>query len=176
MGKRKLGYLLLTFAGVFSFACALKQNVFAAEPPVGKVLINEVESSDENSGNDWVELINTGTADADISGWYITDNKGAERLSGKKTHPLAAGTILKAGEVLVLENPVNFDFGLGKKDTVTLYDASGGRRIPFPGQHMPPEPIPEMKKEILPIKSRQKALQIQSRPQPCIPLPWLLTR
>ncbi len=103
------------------------QNVYAAEVSevTSKILINEIESDDADGGNDWVEIINAGETDADISGWYITDDKGTERVEEASTYPLAEGTVLKADEVLVLEETVNFDFGLGKADTVTLYDAAG---------------------------------------------------
>lgn len=87
------------------------------------VLINEIESDDPNGGNDWVEIINAGTSDADISGWFVTDDKALERQSEGKTFQIAEGTVLKAGEVLVLEDSINFDFGLGKEDTVNLYNA-----------------------------------------------------
>lgn len=90
-----------------------------------QIRINEVESNDANGGNDWVEIINLGTEDVDISGFYITDDKGAERVAEGAAHPLNSGTILKSGQVLVLEETVNFTFGLGKADTATLYDAAG---------------------------------------------------
>ena len=84
------------------------------------VLINEVESDAPNKGNDWVEITNTGTETVDISGWYLTDDKGEERKTEGKTTPLAEGTVLAPGAFLVLEETVNFDFGLGKADTAIL--------------------------------------------------------
>lgn len=86
------------------------------------ILINEVESSDENGGNDWIEIINTGINDIDISNWFVSDDKGLERISDGTTWLIAEGTILKAGSVLVLEQEIDFDFGLGKADQVTLYN------------------------------------------------------
>ena len=88
------------------------------------VVINEIESDDPNGGNDWVEIVNTGSESVDLSGWFVTDDKGLERLEGNKTTPLPAGTVLAPGERLVLEENLNFTFGLGKEDTVTLYDGS----------------------------------------------------
>lgn len=89
------------------------------------VVINEVESDAPNKGNDWVEIANIGSEAVDLSGWYLTDDKGEERKTEGKTTPLAEGTILKPGAFLVLEEPVNFDFGLGKADTAILYDGNG---------------------------------------------------
>ena len=91
------------------------------------IVINEVEADAPNKGNDWVEITNIGAAAVDISGWYLTDDKGEERKTEGKTTPLAEGTILKPGAFLVLEETVNFDFGLGKADTAILYNANGAQ-------------------------------------------------
>lgn len=97
--------------------------VQAAEEP-NTILINEIESDDAAGGNDWVEIINAGSTDVDISGWFITDDKQLERFTEKKTTPAAKGTTLKAGEILVFEDQINFDFGLGKEDMICLYDGN----------------------------------------------------
>lgn len=78
------------------------------------IVINEVESDAPNKDNDWVEITNIGAAVVDFSGWYLTDDKGEERKTEGKTTPLAEGTVLDPGAFLVLEETVNFDFGLGK--------------------------------------------------------------
>ena len=91
-----------------------------------EILINEIESDAADGGNDWIEIINTGKEDVDISGWVVTDDKELERLDEGKTTPLAEGTVLKAGEVMVLEENSNFTFGLGKEDNVCLYDGNKG--------------------------------------------------
>lgn len=91
------------------------------------IVINEVESDDPNGGSDWVEITNIGTESVDISGWYLTDDKGQERKTGGETTPLAEGTVLKPGEYLVLKGDVDFTFGLGKADTATLYDGNGNQ-------------------------------------------------
>ena len=93
--------------------------------PQTAVVINEVESDAPNKGNDWVEITNIGTEQVDISGWYLTDDKGQERKDKGKTKALPAGTILKAGDFLILEEKVNFDFGLGKADIAILYNGKG---------------------------------------------------
>ena len=118
---------LMSALTALSLVASLPLSASAVENPQAEnhVLINEIESSASDGGNDWVEIINAGNTDVDISGWYITDDKGTERVDEASAYPLAEGTVLKAGEVLVLEETVNFDFGLGKKDTVTLHDAQG---------------------------------------------------
>ena len=89
------------------------------------ILINEVEADDAAAGNDWVEIINTGSEAVDISGWFVTDEKGLERLGDGETTPLADGTVLQPGEVMVLEEGVNFNCGLGKGgDAVILFDGA----------------------------------------------------
>ena len=100
-------------------------SVFAAQDTGGTVVINEVESSDADGGNDWIEIINTGTASVDIGGWYVTDDGGTQRLTDGETTAFAEGTTLAPGQLLVLEEGTNFDCGLGKADTASLYDASG---------------------------------------------------
>ena len=89
------------------------------------IVINEIESDDPEKGSDWVEITNIGTEAVNISGWYLTDDKGAERKTEGKTTALPEGTVLKPGEFLVLEETVNFDFGFGKADTAILYNESG---------------------------------------------------
>ena len=100
-----------------------------SEPQAGQpsIVINEVESDAPNKGNDWVEITNVGVEAVDISGWYLTDDKGEERKTEGKTTPLAEGAVLEPGTFLVLEETVNFDFGLGKADTAILYDAAGAQ-------------------------------------------------
>ena len=105
---------------------ALAADAAPEDPaPKSTVVINEVESDDPDKGNDWVEITNIGAEPVDISGWYLTDDKGEERKTEGKTTPLASATVLEPGSFLVLEETVNFDFGFGKADTAMLYHASG---------------------------------------------------
>ena len=99
-------------------------QVQAAVAPENTILINEIESSDADGGNDWIEIINIGETDVDISGWFVTDDKDLERVTEGTAWAIAEGNVLKAGSVLVLEDGVHFDFGLGKADTVNLYNAN----------------------------------------------------
>ncbi|MBU9746876.1 lamin tail domain-containing protein [Lachnospiraceae bacterium ASD3451] len=98
------------------------QTANAAETE-NTVFINEIESDDANGGNDWVEIMNAGETDVNISGWFVSDDKELERLEDGSAWRIAEGTVLEAGAVLVLEDGLNFDFGLGKNDKVVLYDA-----------------------------------------------------
>ena len=98
------------------------QVVNAAETE-NTVFINEIESDDANGGNDWVEIMNTGDQEVNISGWFLSDDKELERLTDGSAWRIAEGTVLEAGAVLVLEDGLNFDFGLGENDKAVLYDA-----------------------------------------------------
>ena len=79
------------------------------------VVINEVQSS----GTDWVELANTDPNNSvDISGWGIIDDDPSHT---PVTFP--EGTEIESGGYISIETEPNF--GLGKKDSVTLTDAGG---------------------------------------------------
>ena len=108
-----------------SQALAADKALVSQKAQQPSIVINEVESDAPDKGNDWVEITNIGTTAVDISGWYLTDDKGEERKTEGKTTPLAKSTVLEPGAFLVLEETVNFDFGLGKADTAILYDANG---------------------------------------------------
>ena len=86
------------------------------------IRINEIESKDANGGEDWIEIINVGTNDIDIGGYFVSNEKGLENLTNNETTLIKEGTILKSNEVLVLEGGINFSFGLGKADTANLYN------------------------------------------------------
>lgn len=107
---------------IASIALSLMPAVqLQAEPQTDStVVINEVESSDADGGNDWVEIYNTGSSAVDISGWYILDNDPEGHAAD--VTPLPEGTVLQPGEVRVLEEKTDFNFGLGKEDEVNLYN------------------------------------------------------
>ena len=117
---RALGIMEMIF--FLSSPMQYAQVVNAAETE-NTVFINEIESDDANGGNDWVEIINTGEKEVNISGWFISDDKELERLTDGSAWRIAEGTVLEAGALLILEDGLNFDFGLGKNDKVVLYDA-----------------------------------------------------
>ncbi|GAA4597023.1 hypothetical protein GCM10023194_70690 [Planotetraspora phitsanulokensis] len=80
------------------------------------VKINEVESNGGTPG-DWVELVNTGAAAVDVSGWVVKDNDDTHAFT------VAAGTTVAAGAFLALD--VESAFGLGGADSARLYLADG---------------------------------------------------
>ena len=89
--------------------------------PVGRVLVNEVESNGGEPG-DWVELYNAGTLAVDLSGYGLKDDNDTRDFT------IAAGTILEPGAFLVLDE-AEFDFGLGGADAVRLYAADGATLV-----------------------------------------------
>ena len=103
--------------GEFRLAFITKGATNDCVPPA--IAINEINSN----GTDWVEIINAGTASVDISGWSVMDDDPVKHAA--ETTPLPTGTVLAAGARLVLTNGIDFVFGLGNGDTVTLRDASG---------------------------------------------------
>jgi hypothetical protein len=102
------------------FLGALVGVAFAAFSPTAAadVVINEVDCD----ATDWVELLNTGAGDEDISGWRLTD---APIGSGA---PLVfpSGTQIPAGGRLVFERnqPGGFTFGISCADRVRLANAT----------------------------------------------------
>jgi hypothetical protein len=69
---------------------------FIADNPGPTVLPGSVSDMDDNS-SDWIELHNSGTTPADLSGWSLTDNP---LLPNKWTFP--SGTLLNANAYLLV--------------------------------------------------------------------------
>ena len=103
--------------GEFRLAFITKGASNDCVPPA--VAVNEINSN----GTDWVEIVNTGDAPVDVSGWTVMDNDPVGHAAD--VTPLADGTILEAGDYLVFTTGIEFGFGLGNGDTVTLRDAAG---------------------------------------------------
>lgn len=98
-----------------------------ADPDVqarAELRITEVESSGGVPG-DWIELFNGGDAAADLSGYAVKD------ADDDHVYALPAGTVVAPGAYLVLDEAVQgagaggFDFGLGKADSVRVFDLDG---------------------------------------------------
>ncbi len=85
---------------------------------VPRVVINEVESSGGVPG-DWVELFNTGSIAANVSGFRILDNDNAHTA-----YVIPDGTLVPPGGYLVLEEAA-FGFGLGSADSARLFGRAG---------------------------------------------------
>lgn len=84
------------------------------------VVINEIESNGD--ATDWVEVVNSGSAVVDLSGWTVIDGDPVGHAA--ETTPLPAGTVLEPGAYFVFDQPKDFVFGLGNGDTVTVRDAN----------------------------------------------------
>jgi endonuclease/exonuclease/phosphatase family metal-dependent hydrolase len=72
-------------------------TITLAPPPVGRVFLNEILANEPGSDvtGEFVELVNSGTGDVDLSGWTIAD-------ATQVRHVFAAGTVLRAGRALVV--------------------------------------------------------------------------
>jgi Lamin Tail Domain len=97
--------------------CGDSQSVTVTCTGAAPIVINEVESNGDPVG-DWVELTNTGTASADISGWKLKDNDDTHAFVVVPT-----GTTLAPGgffRIYVFQT-----FGLGAPDMARLFDPAG---------------------------------------------------
>jgi hypothetical protein len=107
-------------AALSVLALGLSGAVPAAAADPGQVRINEVESNDGKPG-DWVELVNTGTASADVSGWVVKDDDNSH------SYKIKSGTSLAPGAYLVLD--VESSYGLGSEDEARLYRSGGSTLV-----------------------------------------------
>lgn len=102
---------------------ALAAGVLSSAPAhaaaAGDVHINEVVTT--GSVNDSVELVNTGTAAVDVSGWILKDDQDGSK------YKIAAGTTLAAGAFRAFD--VHDAFGLGSDDEARLYRADGSTLV-----------------------------------------------
>ncbi|RRJ87053.1 LPXTG cell wall anchor domain-containing protein [Gulosibacter macacae] len=94
-----------------------------AAPDAGNIVISEVES-DGGTPGDWIEFQNIGTESVDLAGYHVRDDQDRDQY----TFP--AGTIVAPGAFLVIDQldkagNGQFDFGLGRADTVRLVDTDG---------------------------------------------------
>jgi len=87
----------------------------------GDVVLNEVVARDANTA-DWVELLNTGAATVDLSGWVLADSQGLDQ-----GFTVPAGVRIAPGTYRVFERDAadSFTFGLAADDAVFLYDRVG---------------------------------------------------
>jgi len=103
--------------------------------PPGGVFINELMAANRGShvdehgeSDDWIELVNTSDADADISGLFLSDSS-----SNPQKFVFPSGTVLEAGGTLVVfadgtpaQGPLHASFRLSRDgEEVVLSDASG---------------------------------------------------
>ncbi len=93
----------------------------AAPASQAAVVLNEVNCE----GTDWVELVNTGPAAADVSEWLVTDDPlDSTRADHRWRFP--AGTSIPAGgDVVVEKGDAGFPFGIScGGDTIRIADAA----------------------------------------------------
>jgi hypothetical protein len=81
-------------------------------------VINEVSSSD----SDPIELKNISNSAVELSGWKLSDKRGAEAAD---LYTLYEGAKIAAGSYIVLNKNDHFSFGLGGADAVALYSPEG---------------------------------------------------
>lgn len=90
------------------------------------VQINEVAykgSSDTTcNGEDWIELVVSSSSQEDLLNYTLHDDKGKDDDKAKYFNE---SMIISAGEYLVLCRNVDFSFGIGGDDVVTLLDNNG---------------------------------------------------
>ncbi|WP_328584458.1 lamin tail domain-containing protein [Streptomyces sp. NBC_00370] len=109
--------VVLTFLalGLSGAPASAQTQAQAAQAAQATVRINEVESNNGSPG-DWVEIVNTGSAAVDVSGWLVKDN------DDDHSYKIAKKTTLAAGAFLALD--VDPSFGLGSEDSARLYNGS----------------------------------------------------
>jgi hypothetical protein len=111
--------------GTGAFATTLSSTKGAANDcdtaSLPTVKINEVESNGGTPG-DWIELINTGSAAVDLSGWVVKDSDDSHAAV------LAQGTSIAAGGFYVVEEAV-LGFGLGTPDSARVFEADGATLV-----------------------------------------------
>ncbi len=92
----------------------------------GDLIINELLPNPvgTDAGNEWIELVNVGTASIDVGGWTVSD---LTRLR----HTFPAGTVIRAGQAFILNDTDADDGSLSLNnagDTITLADPGGFTR------------------------------------------------
>lgn len=110
-----VGAVIATGAGTFGTA-----NTCPLPAEIDAVNINEVESNGD--ATDWIELVNTGAAPVEVSGWIVRDNDNTSAAT------VPAGTTLPAGGHLAVDTDVatgSTDFGLGAADQARLFLPDG---------------------------------------------------
>ena len=91
------------------------------------IVISEVAykgSPNACDGEDWVELYNSGPDPVDITNYTLHDDKGPDDEDAKLFGSADSSTVA-AGGYLLLCRDVDFAFGVGGDDTVSLVDADG---------------------------------------------------
>ena len=106
--------------GALSWGCSTGGIVVdddtALEPKgCAGVVVNEVRSN----GGDPIEFFNPTNEAIDLWGCVVTDG------GGNSPYTFFEGSVIEAGEFLVIEKDVDFTFGLGASDAVRLVEVDG---------------------------------------------------
>jgi Lamin Tail Domain len=128
---QNLGSTTLTYSrrpnGSFSYTKPSPNavNIFLSSF-TGTVFVNEVANSAVPgvcSGQDWIELINTGTTTVNLSGSILHDDNGPD---GKDAFTCPSNFTLLPGEIRLLcgKYPGSFQFGINALDDITLIDSA----------------------------------------------------
>lgn len=119
--------MLFSTRSVFVLAVALLLGM--ATTVTAQVVISEVAdkgSSGVCDGEDWLELFNSGSADVDLAGFVLHDDKGPE---DEDAFTFVQAVVLTAGEYRLVctggDSSTTPQFRIGGDDTVTLLDAVG---------------------------------------------------
>lgn len=100
----------------------------AIQNAAASLKINEVAykgSPDTCNGEDWIELFvkpSSSSTSHDLFNYTLHDDKGKD---DDKAKIFSESIIINPGEYLVLCRDVDFDFGIGSDDVVTLLDDNG---------------------------------------------------
>jgi hypothetical protein len=103
---------------------------------LSQVVINEVSDAGSPGfcdGDDWVELVNTGTSSVDMTGWMLCDSDGC----GDTDKYTFGAVTIAAGQYLAVchVSPVAADIRrwISKNDTITLFEADGTTEVDTSG-------------------------------------------
>eukprot|EP01051_Picozoa_sp_SAG22_P005678 SAG22_NODE_344_length_11914_cov_6.665679_6_plen_347_part_00 len=102
-------------------------GLLPAALPQQTVLLNEVlVNPDADGEGEWVELFNNGTTAADLSGWVVSDNRGASSgVDVPCTALLCEGSVLAPGGRQVVVLRAGDGLLNNGADSAVLYNAAG---------------------------------------------------
>ena len=119
----------LNYGGNWRASTFIKGSPGQADPsPVTSVRINELAANThynnparpEYDSNDWIELYNAGSADALLSGYYLSDNPADLKKWAIPTQTLAAHAWVTFDEVSSFHTPITQGFGLSSSGEKVL--------------------------------------------------------
>lgn len=114
--------------------CILAASCFACSSVYAEVLISEVMAKNstgvvtQRGGKelDWIELANTGDEDVDVSGWYLSGNRGKAK---KKWNMIEGRAVVPAGGFLVVWADKEYDQFASDEAYVRLGISTSGEEL-----------------------------------------------